>query len=101
MYIVPRHPFDEIDAFVRQTSEAYRLDLVRYPAPMKTAFQSYLRDRPSVKAVLVGTRRTDPGAADLGHFDRTDGGWPDFMRVQPVIDWKYVEIWTVCNNRIL
>lgn len=65
---------------------------------MRSAFEAYLRDRPAVKAVLVGTRRTDPGAASLTHFDRTDGGWPDFMRVQPVIDWRYAEIWTVCTS---
>ncbi|KAB8297750.1 hypothetical protein EYC80_001552 [Monilinia laxa] len=23
----------------------------------------------------------------------TDGGWPRFMRVHPVIDWHYREIW--------
>ncbi|KAI9789808.1 MAG: hypothetical protein M1816_005725 [Peltula sp. TS41687] len=98
VYIVPHHPFTEIDAFVRQSSEAYRLDLARYPAPMRSAFEAYLRDRPSAKAVLVGTRRTDPGAQGLSHLDRTDGGWPDFMRVQPVIDWRYAEIWTFLRH---
>ena len=95
VYIVPIHPFPEVDAFVRRTSESYHLDLTRYPAPMRTAFEDYLRDRPRIKAVLVGTRRTDPHGEHLTHFDRTDGGWPPFMRVHPIIDWHYAEIWAV------
>lgn len=49
-----------------------------------------------MKAILVGTRRTDPHGGNLTHFDETDRGWPSFMRVHPVIDWHYAEIWTVC-----
>jgi len=62
---------------------------------MKAAFTEYLQDFPKVKAIFVGTRRTDPHAAQLTHFDVTDHGWPDFMRIHPVIDWHYVDIWTV------
>ena len=95
VYIVPVHPFPEVDAFVRKTSELYHLDLTWYPAPMRTAFDDYLHDRPRIKAVFVGTRRTDPHGEHLTHFDRTDGGWPPFMRVHPIIDWHYAEIWAV------
>lgn len=62
---------------------------------MKAAFADYLRDTPSVKAIFVGTRRTDPHGENLTHFDQTDHGWPSFMRIHPVIDWHYAEIWTV------
>jgi FAD synthetase len=62
---------------------------------MKLAFEMYLRERPKVKAVLVGTRRTDPHGGRLGFFNETDHGWPAFMRVHPVIDWRYAEIWAV------
>jgi len=62
---------------------------------MKPAFEQYLSHHKGVKAVLVGTRRTDPHGAELTHFDMTDYGWPTFMRVHPVIDWHYWEIWDV------
>ncbi|KAH0545537.1 hypothetical protein FGG08_000368 [Glutinoglossum americanum] len=93
VYIIPPHPFAEVDSFVDYSVHAYALDLARYAMPMKLAFETYLHERPRVKAILVGTRRTDPHGGALSFFDKTDHGWPVFMRVHPVIDWHYAEIW--------
>ncbi|KAF8476962.1 hypothetical protein BDZ91DRAFT_787574 [Kalaharituber pfeilii] len=87
------HPFPEVDHFVSQCVHRYHLTVHRYPLPMKHAFETYLNQHPHVKAIFVGTRRTDPHGGKLTFFDRTDKGWPDFMRVHPVIDWHYQEIW--------
>lgn len=94
VYIVSKHPFEEVDNFVQHSEIAYHLDLARYAKSMKEAFSDYLADHPSVKAIFVGTRRTDPHGALLKHFDPTDRGWPAFMRIHPVIDWRYAEVWT-------
>lgn len=96
VYIISPHPFAEVDDFVNHSISTYRLDLARYTQPMKEAFRVYLEEHKNVKAILVGTRRTDPHGATLTHFDGTDHGWPAFMRVHPVIDWHYAEIWAVC-----
>lgn len=62
---------------------------------MRDAFADYLRENTAVKAIFVGTRRTDPHGGKLGTFQPTDGGWPSFMRVHPVIEWKYGDVWAV------
>ena len=95
IYIVSNHPFAEVEEFVEQSAQQYHIDLKRYALPMRPALEAYLEDRPAVKAVFLGTRRTDPHGEFLTHFDPTDEGWPQFMRVHPVIDWHYVEIWAV------
>lgn len=95
VYIVSPHPFAEVDAFVEDSAQYYHLDLSRYSLPMRAALSEYLKERPRLRAVFVGTRRTDPHGAALTHFDPTDEGWPEFMRVHPVIDWHYAEIWAV------
>ncbi|KFY26058.1 hypothetical protein V491_01482 [Pseudogymnoascus sp. VKM F-3775] len=93
VYIISPHPFQEVDDFVDESEADYSLDLARYAMPMKAAFAKYLEDQTQVKAIFVGTRRTDPHGMLLTHFDQTDQGWPAFMRVHPVIDWHYAEIW--------
>lgn len=100
VYIISAHPFAEVDAFVDSSVVTYKLDLARYAMNMKEAFEVYLEEHKKVKAILVGTRRTDPHGEKLTHFDMTDKGWPSFMRVHPVIDWHYAEIWAVsCGDK--
>jgi FAD synthetase len=95
VYIVSPSPFAEVDAFVGESVARYHLELCRYGLPMRAALGAYLEERPGLRAVFVGTRRTDPHGAALAHFDPTDAGWPAFVRVHPVIDWHYAEIWAV------
>ncbi|MCJ1265091.1 hypothetical protein MMC22_004966 [Lobaria immixta] len=52
---------------------------------MREAFADYLAHNDRVEAIFVGTRRTDPHGGRLGSFQRTDGGWPGFMRVHPTM----------------
>ncbi|KAI9696328.1 MAG: 3'-phosphoadenosine 5'-phosphosulfate sulfotransferase [Bogoriella megaspora] len=98
VYILSKHPFTEVDEFVDECIRVYSLELARYAMPMKQAFEEYLKEQPNVKAIFVGTRRTDPHGANLTHFDETDRGWPQFMRIHPVIDWHYAEIWTFIRH---
>lgn len=98
IYIPPAHPFPAVDDFVATSSAHYHLALAQQSSPnnsMKDAFTSYLTsdDGREIRAIFVGTRRTDPHGAKLKEFDMTDGGWPEFMRVHPVLEWRYVEVW--------
>lgn len=101
VYVMSAHPFPEVDAFVDLCVPGYHLGLARYALPMREAFETYLREKPGIKAIFVGTRRTDPHGEFLTHFDQTDHGWPEFMRVHPVIDWHYQEVWTVSFSLVV
>ncbi|EME78912.1 uncharacterized protein MYCFIDRAFT_53605 [Pseudocercospora fijiensis CIRAD86] len=93
VYIVSPNPFSAVTTFVTTSSQHYHLSLTQYHKPMLEAFSAYLSDFPSIKAIFVGTRRTDPHGKNLKTFDMTDKNWPRFMRIHPVIDWHYAEIW--------
>lgn len=103
IYALPPDPFDAVEDFVITSAKAYHLAITKYttspPAStLRSSFEDYLTRNPGIRAIFVGTRRTDPHGAQLTHFDRTDGGWPDFMRVHPVIDWHYTEIWAFIRH---
>ncbi|RMD43567.1 hypothetical protein DV735_g1558, partial [Chaetothyriales sp. CBS 134920] len=77
-----------------------------FPAPpvvsFRDAFAQYLdQHSPRIKAIFVGTRRTDPHGHKLTFFDLTDGAWPRFMRVHPVLEWRLDEIWCFLRSREL
>lgn len=96
IYIPPMHPFNSVESFVASSSKHYHLSLTHIQHPsMRLGFTTYLEQYPGVKAILVGTRRTDPHGGDLSAFDKTDRGWPEFMRCHPVLEWHYAEIWAV------
>ncbi|KAK3174260.1 hypothetical protein OEA41_001504 [Lepraria neglecta] len=99
--IPPPHPFPEVDIFISSTSTHYHLSLSRYTSQkgMKSAFAEYLSSKgSSMKAIFVGTRRTDPHGSKLTAFDPTDRGWPPFMRLHPVLEWRYAEVWTFLRH---
>ncbi|KAH0498414.1 hypothetical protein TgHK011_005667 [Trichoderma gracile] len=98
VYIVSTDPFAEVDDFVEASSADYHLDVSRFMLPMKKGLEVFKTQNPSVRAIFVGTRRTDPHGEKLKHFDPTDEGWPDFMRIHPVIDWHYTEIWAFTRH---
>ncbi|GLA24218.1 hypothetical protein CBS147343_3968 [Aspergillus niger] len=103
IYALPPDPFPDVEEFVQWSARAYHLNVLKYTtdpprSTIKSTFEDYLFLNPGVKAIFVGTRRTDPHGAKLTHFDRTDSGWPDFVRVHPVIDWHYAEIWAFIRH---
>jgi len=76
---------------------------------MKAALKAYLgcQGGEGVSAMLMGTRRSDPngGELSLSRLYRTilisdvpilaptDPSWPKLLRIHPLLDWSYAEIW--------
>jgi FAD synthetase len=94
IYAVEEAPFDEVEQFILHCQERYPMNIQRIKAPkMKDAFAKYLEMNPSIKTIFDGTRRTDPHSADLKIEGPTTGDWPPFIRVSPLIEWSYGDIW--------
>jgi FAD synthetase len=93
VYVHSTQTFAEVDDFVDNCSETYGLQITKYPFPLKEAFSKYLEKEPHVKAIFVGIRRSDPYGDQLKYQQQTDHGWPDFVRIHPVLEWHYAEIW--------
>lgn len=109
VYFTAPNPFPELEAFVLSEVELYGLDLYRFGGGMKAALGAYLdcEGGKDIKAILLGTRQNDPNGSELraGRAqDRadtaeveplapTDPSWPQVLRVHPVLDWSYAEVW--------
>ncbi|KFA76860.1 hypothetical protein S40288_10758 [Stachybotrys chartarum IBT 40288] len=98
VYIVSAHPFPEVDDFVVSSSAEYYLDTTKITLSMKEGLGVFLKDNSQVKAIFVGTRRTDPFSENLKEFDPTDSGWPPVMRLHSVLDWRLAEIWAFIRH---
>jgi FAD synthetase len=112
VYVLCPSPFISVDEFVEDSVKAYDLRLVRVEGSMRDALQAYLdtNEGAGVEAVLVGTRRNDPHggeyhnpilwchelmicAAKLDFLQHCDPGWPQLLRVHPIINWSYGQVW--------
>lgn len=41
----------------------------------------------------MGNRETDPYSTGLQPIEKSSSGWPDFIRVFPIIQWDYKTVW--------
>ena len=87
VYVKCPNAFPEVDEFVESCNRAYALRTTTIELGMKEGLAEYLRENPRVRAIFVGIRRTDPYGSKLQFFQETDHGWPEFMRIHPVINW--------------
>lgn len=68
-YLKSSDPFPEMEEFIEQTTRRYNLNLITDRGPAeKEQLSALVEKRPCLKAIFLGTRRTDPYAQDLKPF---------------------------------
>jgi len=102
------HDFDEVREFTLSAAKVYGLDLlvfrgIDFKQGMEIltasgersgdAVGANPRPKSAVTAVVMGTRSTDPNAFGQRELSPSSAGWPEFMRVNPIIDWEYADVW--------
>ncbi|KAK4872913.1 hypothetical protein RN001_014942 [Aquatica leii] len=93
LYIENSNPFEELNKFIEECRQYYNLDILKLNESIKDSLAFVLEDKPHMKGVFMGTRRTDPFSDHLKSFTMTDSNWPQIMRVSPLLDWHYSQIW--------
>ncbi|XP_055847668.1 uncharacterized protein LOC129913154 isoform X2 [Episyrphus balteatus] len=93
LYIRPKNPFQEVEDFVTQCKQNYRVDMIEQQGSIKPVLEVMCVERPKLKAVLMGLRRTDPFGRDMKIMQQTDPGWPPLLRVNAILDWTCQDVW--------
>ncbi|XP_068630328.1 uncharacterized protein [Battus philenor] len=99
VYIRTKGPFKEIEDFVEEIEKHYRIKLLVEEGDMKQALRRITEGDKKLKACLMGTRRTDPYSENLKFMQKTDTDWPQILRVSPLLNWSYHQIWSYILNR--
>ena len=99
MDILPAQPFEEVNEFVETCQLRYNLELFKMTSSLKEGLDQFIKSYPSVKAIIMGVRRGDPGASSLQEFSPTDSDWPTIMRINPILDWTYRDVWCYLLSR--
>ncbi|CBY43642.1 unnamed protein product [Oikopleura dioica] len=87
--------FEEMDEFLEISHKRYDVDVISTNGEIKEALFKIKRSNPSIGAIIMGTRFDDPHGKYLKDFSPTDTdkGWPEYMRVNPILTWDYTDIW--------
>uniref|UniRef100_A0A6B2LGX7 FAD synthase n=1 Tax=Arcella intermedia TaxID=1963864 RepID=A0A6B2LGX7_9EUKA len=97
IFIDLEHSFKEVNEYVREVVDSYNLKLVTL-TQFKEGLKELKEEYPHIKGIYMGTRRDDPYGATLPLYKKTDPGWPDFMRIHPILDLSYQDIWNVIQR---
>jgi len=89
------HPkcFPEVAEFVSDGEKRYNLDLITTDKSFQEGLVEIKNSRPTLRAIFMGTRKSDPKGDRLSFFTMTDPGWGDLMRVNPLLEWSYEDVW--------
>ncbi|XP_042054279.1 FAD synthase-like isoform X3 [Salvia splendens] len=84
--------FPEINSFTYETASIFRLQMDIVRSDFKSGLEALLKAKP-IRAFFLGVRIGDPTAVGQEQFSPSSPGWPPFMRVNPILDWSYRDVW--------
>lgn len=92
IYFESSAAFPEINSFTYDTASSYGLQLDIISSDFKSGLEKLLKANP-IRAIFLGVRIGDPTAVGQEQFSPSSPGWPPFMRVNPILDWSYRDVW--------
>mmetsp|Transcript_41242 Transcript_41242/g.81335 ORF Transcript_41242/g.81335 Transcript_41242/m.81335 type:complete len:713 (-) Transcript_41242:141-2279(-) len=90
--------FEEIEQFVKDTKDQFDLELKLWDGGYVEGLRHIVGETPSALAFILGTRDGDPNSANQGTFEPSSDWMPPFMRVNPILEWTYGDVWTFIRS---
>lgn len=92
-YVDSEKDFEEVTAFVDRFVNNYDVEMTCVKGTIKEGLTEILKEDNNIQVVMIGARRTDPHYEHMEAFRPTDKDWPSCMRVHPILDWTYSDVW--------
>lgn len=94
IYVQPEAPFEEVESFVVACEHFYGVTMEIYRGKLRSTLeQAISAGGGRLKAAFMGQRHTDPYCESLQVFQATDDGWPELVRVNPLLSWSCDNVW--------
>lgn len=84
--------FPEMEQFMRDMSDEYGCTIEHLSGDFKAALEPIV-GKDKIQAIFMGQRRIDPAGDKIELVSPSDPGWPSFLRVNPILEWSYHEVW--------
>ncbi|KAI3441446.1 MoCF_biosynth domain-containing protein [Psidium guajava] len=92
IYFESSSAFPEINSFTHGIATMYSLQMEVIHTDFKSGLEALIKSK-SIRAIFLGVRIGDPTAVGQEQFSPSSPGWPPFMRVNPILDWSYRDVW--------
>lgn len=91
-YLQTNDDFEEILQFINISEKYWNIDILRLNTPsLKDGLATLIKDY-GIKAVFLGVRSNDM-KIPMTEFEETTAGWPKAMRIMPILNWNYHDVW--------
>ncbi|OHT03313.1 putative FAD synthase [Tritrichomonas foetus] len=87
------HEFPEMAEYVKNAENYWKQNFRVIESASLQQGLSTIVDKYGVNAIFLGVRQSDPKGGNLLPFTPTTEGWADAMRIFPLLEWEYSDIW--------
>jgi 3'-phosphoadenosine 5'-phosphosulfate sulfotransferase (PAPS reductase)/FAD synthetase len=100
LFIRIKNPFNEMELFIQLLLNEFLRNSLKFicfddtSKSLKDCLKDLKASKSELYAIFMGTRRSDGNYfRSMPVEAKTDGDWPEFMRINPILDWTFSEIW--------
>jgi len=93
MYFSHPKEFPEVTELINETVERYDMELITFDCGFVEGLTQQVEKEQVPTAFVLGTRKGDPNCGSQQFFTPSSSWMPPFMRVNPIIEWDYGQVW--------